>query len=173
MVIGRPLASDYPARYSRYIDLVQEDDICAAMARQLERTLAIVGRIPESRVDWRYAPGKWTTREVVGHVLDTERIFGYRLLAFARGEQATLPRADEELYVRNADFSRHALSEWLDEFAEVRRSHITLVRHLPADAWPRTGAVSGGAISVRAVAYLLVGHERHHLRIIQEKYLAD
>ena len=172
MVSGRPDVSEYPARYGRYIERVPEDDVCAAMVNQLEHTRACLSGIPESKVDWRYAPGKWTTREVVGHVLDTERIFGFRLLAFARGDALTFARADEELYVRNADFKRYSLGEWLDEFSQVRHSHVALVRHLPEDAWARTGTVSLGPISVRAMAYLMVGHERHHLGIIQERYLS-
>jgi len=169
----RPELPEYPARYGRYVDLVPEHDIRAAMEQQLETTIAFVSRIPESKADWRYAPGKWTTLEVVGHILDTERIFGYRLLTFARGDTVTLPRADEELYVKNAEFTRYPIAEWLEEFALVRRSHVTFVRHLPADAWERIGTLAIGAISVRAMAYAIVGHERHHLRIIRERYLHD
>src|SRR5262245_55173633 len=108
-VNGRPDLPEYPARYGRYVDLVPEHDICAAMQQQLETTIACVRTIPESKVDWRYAPGKWTTREVVGHILDTERIFGFRLLTFARGDAVTLPRADEEMYVKNAEFTRYPI----------------------------------------------------------------
>jgi hypothetical protein len=170
--VRRPEVSEYPERYGRYIDLVPEEDICSAMSRQVETTVASVSRIPDSKLDWRYAADKWTTREVFGHILDTERIFGFRLLAFARGDTISLSRADENLYVRNAEFGRYSLREWLDEFVDVRRSHVALVRHLPADGWARIGAVSAGPISVRAMAYMMVGHERHHLRIIQDKYLA-
>ena len=170
---GPPDDSEYPARYSRYIDLVGEHDIVDAMAAQLSHTVALLSQIPESRVDWRSAPGKWTTREVVGHILDTERIYGYRLLTFARGDAVTVPRADEELYVHNADFSRYPLSDWIEEFVQVRTGHITLVRHLPSAAWTRSGNTSIGPISVRAMMYLMVGHERHHLRIIRDKYLND
>jgi hypothetical protein len=171
MVSGHPDVSEYPERFGGYIELVPEDDICGAMVTQLENSVAYLSRIPESKVDWRYAPGKWTIREVVGHILDIERVFGFRLMSFARGETATFPRANEELYVKNADFSRYSLGEWLDEFALVRNSHVALVRHLPVDAWSRIGTVTLGPISVRSMAYLMVGHERHHLRIIQEKYL--
>ena len=171
MVNARPEASEYPHRYGRYIDLVPEGDICSALLRQLDVTVAFVGSIPESSIDRRYAPGKWTIREVVGHILDTERIFGFRLLTFARGEAAQLARADEELYVRTADFSRYSLRESLEEYSLVRRSHVALVTHLPEQAWARTGTVAGSPISVRAIAYAMVGHERHHLSIIQTKYL--
>lgn len=171
MVGGRPDVSEYPERYGHYIDLVPEDDICRALVSQLESSVAYLNLIPESKVDWRYAPGKWTIRDVVGHILDIERVFGFRLMSFSRGETATFPRTNVELYVANADFSRYSLGEWLDEFSMVRNSNIALVRHLPPDAWTRIGTVALGPISVRAMAYLMVGHERHHLRIIQEKYL--
>jgi len=170
-MIGRPEASEYPARYHRYIDLVPEDDVSTAMAEQLDRTVAFLRAIPADDTDRRYAPGKWTVREVVGHILDTERIFGYRLLTFARGDSVTTPRADEELYVRNAGFSRYPLADWIDEFAQVRRSHVMLVRPLTPDAWTRIGNSSIGPISVRAMAYVMLGHERHHLGIIRDKYL--
>jgi hypothetical protein len=171
MANGRPDTSEYPQRYGRYVDLVPEEDICSALALQLEVTSATVSTIPKSLVDFRYAPGKWTTREVVGHILDTERIFGFRLLTFARGDSAALTRADEVLYVRAGEFGRHGLEEWLEEYALVRRSHIALLRHLPELAWSREGTVAGSPISVRAIAYAMLGHERHHLGIIQTRYV--
>ena len=170
-MLGRPQVGEYPTRYHRYIDLVPEENVSAAMAEQLETTAAFLQRIPDIHADRRYAPGKWTTREVIGHILDTERIFGYRLLTFARGDNVTVPRADEELYVRNADFSRYPLADWIDEFTQVRRSHMVLLRHLAPEAWTRTGNTSIGPITVRAMAYVMLGHERHHLRIIADKYL--
>jgi uncharacterized damage-inducible protein DinB len=169
----RPASSEYDARYGRYVDLVPEIDPPAAFAQQLRDTGALLAGISEATADASYAPGKWTVREVVGHVLDTERIFGYRLLSFARGDTAMLQRADQDLYMRNAEFSRYSLAEIVDEFALIRRSHESLIRHLPEDAWDRTGTVGGMSISVRAIAYLMLGHERHHLAIIQSRYLQD
>jgi hypothetical protein len=171
MVSGRPELSEYGPRYSRYVEPVPEDGIRTAFVQQLERTETRLKAIPDSLVDRRYAPGKWTTREVVGHILDTERIYGFRLLTFARGDAAALVRADQELYVRNGDFGRRPLREWLEEFSQVRRSHIALVEHLPSEAWARSGTVSGVTVSVRAMAFLMLGHERHHLRILEEKSL--
>jgi uncharacterized damage-inducible protein DinB len=171
MIIGRPHESEYPPHYGRYVDLVPEADIFAAMAQQMDQTIVCLTEIPEALADHCYERGKWTIREVVGHILDTERIYGFRLLTFARGDTVALSRADQELYVTHGDFRRFGLREWVDEFAQVRRAHVTLVRHLPAEAWARTGTVSGAVISVRALAYLMVGHERHHVDIIQGKYL--
>jgi len=171
MNLRRPTASEYPPRHARYIDLVPETDLPAALSQQLDETGALLAGIGEANADARYAPGKWTIREVVGHVLDTERILGFRLLCFARGDTAVLERADEELYVRNAAFARYSLAELFDEFALIRNSHVSLVRHLPAEAWDRVGAAAGVTVSARAVAYLMLGHERHHVAIIQSRYL--
>jgi len=171
MVHRRPHASEYDPRFERYMNLVPEKNITAALEQQHGETVNFAVRVPESMVDHRYAPGKWTIREVIGHVLDTERILGFRLLSFARGDENPLMRADEELYVRNGEFSRYPMKEWLEEFSLLRESNIALIRHLPDEAWDRTGTVSGLPISVRAIAYFMVGHERHHIRIIRNVYL--
>jgi hypothetical protein len=168
----RPAASEYNARFNRYIDLVPEVDLPKALAQQIDDTGAFLGAISEAVADTRYAPGKWTIRQVVGHIVDTERILGYRLLCFARGDEAILQRADEELYVKNADFNRYSLGELLDEFSLIRRSHVSMIRHLPVEAWDRTGTVSEFLFSVRAMGYMVLGHERHHLGIIQRQYLS-
>jgi hypothetical protein len=167
----RPASSEYNARYEWYIDLVPEVDLPDAFAQQLDDTGTLLAGISETIADTSYAPGKWTIREVVGHIVDSERIFGYRLLCFARGDPAMLLRADQELYVRNADFARYRLAELFDEFALIRRSHESLIRHLPEEAWDRIGTVAGLPISVRAIGYLMLGHERHHIGIIQSRYL--
>jgi hypothetical protein len=171
MIHRRPHASEYDPRFESYMNLVPEESIRAALEHQHRETLSFAGQMPEPIVNYRYAPGKWTIREVIGHVLDTERILGFRLLTFARGDEHPLMRADEELYVRNGEFSRYPMKEWLKEYSWVRKSNIALIRHLPDEAWERTGTVSGLPISVRAIAYFMVGHERHHIRIIQTMYL--
>lgn len=167
----RPEPSEYDARYQRYLDIVPENDICPALVRQLEETRAVFAGFPESMLAFRYEPGKWTIREVLGHIVDTERIYGYRALSFARGDSAGLTRSDEELYVRAGQFDRYPLTDWLEEFTLVRRSNVALLSRLPREGWARTGMVSGIPITVRAIAYLMLGHERHHLRIVQERYL--
>jgi len=171
MAKRRPNATEYDPRFNHYMALVPEDDIGAALDQQLQQTMALTRQIPETLVDYRYAPGKWTTREVVGHIFDTERIFGFRMLTFARGDEVALMRADEELYVRNGGFSGYPLEEWVGDFSLARRSNIALLHHLPEEAWDRTGTVSGLPISVRAIAYIMLGHERHHLQIIRREYL--
>lgn len=171
MTKGRPDSHEYDPKYSRYMDLVPENDICAAMEQQLLHSLNFLRELPATAIDSRYAPDKWTVREVVGHILDTERILGFRLLSFARGDANPLAVADQDLYIRTGEFGRHSMEDWIEEYSLTRRSNILMVRHLPEEAWARTGTVSGFRISVRAIAYFMVGHERHHLRIIREKYL--
>lgn len=167
----RPDTSEYDARYTRYMELVPETDLLQAMVGQIAETRWLILKVPEANLDSRYAPGEWTAREILGHILDTERLFGFRLLCFARGDNAALERADQDLYVRSAEFERYAIEDLLQEFELVRQSHLSLLGHLPLAAWERTGRVGGLLISVRAIAYLMLGHERHHLGTIQVQYL--
>jgi hypothetical protein len=169
----RPDSSEHAPYYSRYIDLVPETDLPQALLDQLEQTAACLGSLPEALHDHRYAEGKWTIREVMGHILDTERILGMRLLRFARGDASPMSRADENLYVRNAEFGRYTMGELLEEYRLVRRSHAMLLSHLPEAAWDRTGPAADHTVSVRALAYMLVGHERHHLNIVRTRYLGQ
>jgi len=167
----RPDVSEYNPRYQHYMELVPENDIRAALGKQLKDTVESFRQIPESLVEYRYAPDKGTIREVLGHILDTERLLGFRLLSFARGDTTPLIRADEEIYVRNGKFDRFPMAEWIDEYSLIRKSNIALIRHLPEDAWDRTGTISGAIVSVRAIAYFILGHERHHLQILRDRYL--
>ncbi len=171
LTLRRPEPSEHNPRYARYMDLVPETDLPEAMLRQLDETRAFLGSIPEPLHDHRYAPDKWTFREVVGHIMDTERIFGFRLLTFARGDSIALERADEKVYVANAEFNRCALSTLVEEFTLLRRANAMLLRQLPQAAWDRTGVVSGSTITVRAIGYLMLGHERHHLDVLRTRYL--
>jgi hypothetical protein len=171
--IKRPDASEYDARYSRYMELVPETDLPRAMAGQIDETRRLILSIPKANLDSRYAPGEWTPREILGHILDTERLFGVRLLCFARGDGAAFERADQDLYVRSGEFERYAIEDLLREFELVRQAHLSLLSHLPPAAWERMGRVGGLPISVRAIGYLMLGHERHHLGTIQGQYLKD
>jgi hypothetical protein len=173
MTLQRPAPSEYDARYAKYIDLVPETDLPLAMFQQLEETRRLVTQTPANRIDVPFAAGEWTVCEILGHLLDTERIFGYRLLCFARGDALALPRADQEMYVRNGKFDRYLFSDLLQEFELIRRSHISMFQHLPAEAWDRTGVIGDLPISVRAIAFVMLGHERHHLETIRTKYMRN
>ena len=120
---------------------------------------------------FRYAEGKWSIREVLGHLVDTERIMGYRACCVARGETASLPGFDENAYVANASFDACPLSGLLEELQHVREGHLAFFRHLDGKAWARIGAANAHPISARALAYVMVGHPRHHLAVLRERYL--
>lgn len=168
----RPLPSEYDTRYASLMALVPETDLPAALARQREETKAFFSGIGEQAAEKRYAPDKWTIREVLGHIMDTDRLFGFRVLSIGRGDETPLHRAEENLYVRNAGFARFRLPEILEEYDLVRRSNEALLRHLPDEAWDRVGTVNNLRITARAIAYLMAGHERHHIAIVKERYLA-
>jgi hypothetical protein len=167
--MARPEAGEYDPYYGRYLDLVPEKKIVPALAEELERTLDLLRALPEETACRRHPPYTWSIKEVVGHLTDTERIFGYRALRIARGDETPLPGFDENAYARAATFDRLPLAELLVEFAAVRHSHLLLFRHLPEEAWTRRGTANNSPISVRALAFIMLGHERHHAAILRKR----
>ena len=165
----RPAPTEYAPYYARYIDLVPEADPIAALEAQLGETLAVLRPAPEAQGSVRHPPYTWTVKEVVGHVTDTERIFGYRALRFARGDTTPLPGFDEGAYAPAGEFDRVPLAGLVGEFETVRRSHVALFRHLPAAAWDRGGEANGVPVTVRALAYMMAGHARHHTAILRKR----
>lgn len=170
---GRPQAGEYNSYYGRYIDLATEDDIVAALDAQSHETAKLLGGISEQQAAHRYEPGKWSVKQLVGHVADSERVFAYRALCIARGDTTPLPGFEQEPYVANAGSDDRPISDLAEELAAVRRANVMMLRGLPAEAWERVGTASGNPISVRALAFILLGHERHHLRILRERYLGN
>jgi hypothetical protein len=170
MASHRPPREHYNPYFDRYISLVAEPDVLAALAAQVEEVRERLGALPEECAAHRYAPGKWSVREVVGHVIDAERVFGYRALSVARGETADLPSFDENAYAAASGHDGCRLSELLDELADLRHSHVRMFRHLDPAAWDRVGSVGGHPMSARALAFILVGHLRHHERVLAERY---
>ena len=168
----RPASDQYAPYYDKYISRVAPGDVVAALETQLEATTALLRGIPESKAGFRYAPEKWSIRELLGHVIDTERIFTYRALRFARGDKAPLAGFDQDDYVAQANFESCSLAELISEFGHVRRSTISLFRHLAGEAWLRTGTANDAEVSVRALAYIIAGHELHHMEVLREKYLS-
>lgn len=167
----KPAIGDYPAYYANYINLVEEGSVQEILLIQLEEMTALISHVNEEQANYRYAQGKWTLKEVIGHITDTERIMSYRLLRFARGDQTELAGYDDELYVVEAAFHSRSLSDLLEEFTAVRHSTISLIKSLTLKSWDKKGNANNGAISVAALAYIIAGHELHHRRIIEEKYL--
>ena len=169
---GRPDDSEFPPYAKAYVECVEGEDLIAALSSQLVRFHAIFTPLDLSvAATYRYAPGKWSINEVVGHVTDTERIFAYRLLRIARNDATPLPGFEQDGYVAAADFNRRPLADLLSEFESVRHSSLRLVRGLPAEAWMRRGTASGFSVTARGVAFLLAGHEAYHWRILRERYL--
>lgn len=165
----RPAPTEYAPYYANYISQVPEEDVLAALESQLADMLAVLRGTPESQGDVRHAPFKWSVKEVVGHLADCERVMGYRALRFARSDDTPLPSFDENAYVPAGEFDSRTLADLTDELEAVRRSHLALFRGLPESAWARTGLANNNPVSVRALAYIIVGHSRHHTAILRQR----
>ncbi|HEY8186390.1 MAG TPA: DinB family protein [Pyrinomonadaceae bacterium] len=170
-MLERPQPNEAASYYSKYIDRVPNDDIVEVLATQLEETVDFLCEISDDQSLHRYAPGKWSMRELLGHVNDTERVFMYRALWFARGFEDPLPSFDQEIGFKAAESDKVSWARHVDEFRSVRSSTIAFFRNLPADAWLRKGIASDNSITVRALAYIVAGHLSHHLAILRERYL--
>jgi hypothetical protein len=171
IAIARPATGEYNAGFQRYIDrAVVEDDLLGAFERQVDDVNKAFRPFLSARETYRYADGKWSVREVLGHVLDTERVFGFRVLALGRGEPQGLPGMDENVYAAGAPHHAVPLASLLEQFALVRRSHVLMVREFDDAAWAREGIANGNRITVRAVPWIMLGHVRHHLAVLAEKY---
>ena len=166
----RPSETEYAPFYAGYVALVPEARILDVLESQADEVLALAGRVPGEREGFRYAEGKWSVRQVMGHLVDAERVFGFRAFCFSRGEQAALPSFDENTYVAAARSDTLPLRELAEEFALVRRSNLVILRRLEAPEWAQAGTASGHPVTVRALAWMMAGHPRHHLRILHERY---
>lgn len=166
----RPESTDYSPGVAGYVANVPEDDVIAALEKQREETTKLVSSLSEEKGAFRYEPGKWSIREVLGHITDCERVFAYRAMAIARGEQQSLPGFDENVYAQNSAFDALTLQQLLNSYLAVRSSTILLFKQMPADAWDRRGTANGKTATPRAFAYVTVGHERHHVKILRERY---
>ena len=171
MPISRPRDDEFDPYFGTYVNAVAGDDAFAALLSQRESSPRFLAGIPETRAGFRYAPGKWSIREVIGHVADTERIFSYRLLRIARGDETPLASFDENAYVPAAGFERRSLADVSAELCAVRDATIALVRSLDDAALSRIGTASGKPISARALVWIIAGHEAHHIRVLAEKYV--
>jgi hypothetical protein len=167
----RPDAGEYGPFHAGYVALVPQGDVLELLERQLEESSALLQGVPESRGDFAYAPGKWTIKEVLCHLSDAERVFAYRALRFARGDATPLPGFDEQRWTPNSGASQRTLADLLEEFQAVRAATLALFRGLPPEAPTRHGVASEKETSVRALVWIIAGHERHHLKILRERYL--
>ena len=169
--MSRPERTEAAAYYFTYIDRIPEDDVVGVMERQLEDVSRFLASISEEKSLFRYAPEKWSIRQVLSHLNDSERAFAFRALWFGRDFHDPLPSFDQNISVNAARADEHTWASHVAEFRDVRRATVALFRKMPGEAWGRTGVASGNVVSVRALAYIIVGHVAHHLAILQERYL--
>jgi hypothetical protein len=170
VIVERPAADEYAPHYAGYIAAAPGSDLLTAMDKATGDALEFLSAIPPAKHGFRYATGKWTVRDVLGHLIDTERVMAYRALRFARADAKALPGFEQDDYVKTADSEGR---EWLglvEEFALLRHSNQWMFKTLPAEAWPRRGVASEREVSVRALGYIIVGHELWHRRVLREKY---
>ena len=170
--IAKPQESEYAPYYGKYISLVPGNDVLEALNRQITVTVDLLSGLNESAGNHRYAPGKWSIKQMLGHLADSERIFAYRALRISRGDRTPIEGFEQDDYVRNGPFENCPLAALVQEFMSVRRATVFLLEHLDEAAWMRTGSANGNEISARALAYIIAGHELHHRNELQQKYLA-
>jgi hypothetical protein len=170
VVMRRPLPTEYNAYYGGYVDLVPETDIFRALREQRESTLDMLEGAAE-KIEHRYAPEKWTLRQVFGHVLDMEWVFTVRALHFARAVAESMPGVEQDDAMRVSNFEDQSWTSMLTQYGHVRSASILLFEGFDDAAWSRTGIASGNPVSVRALAWITVGHQRHHMNMIRERYL--
>ena len=171
-IVAKPQAGEYAPFAEKYISLIAEGDIVAILEQQRRNLVLLLSGRDEVDGDFRYATDKWTVKQVLGHINDTERIFAYRALRIARGDKTPLAGFEQDDYVRDGGHNQCTLSDLIEDFIAVRRASVSLFRNLQEDAWMRRGVANNHEFSVRALAYMVAGHELHHTRILSEKYFS-
>ncbi|MFZ0947829.1 MAG: DinB family protein [Candidatus Sulfotelmatobacter sp.] len=170
--IARPQPDEYAPYYGRYISLVPGEDILGTLDQQRRQSMMLLSGRNENDGEFRYAPDKWSAKEVLGHICDAERVFAYRALRISRADATPLEGFEQDDYVRNGPFAHRPLTDLVEEFIAVRRATLSLLRNLDEAAWMRRGTANKNEVSVRGIAYIIAGHELHHRRILEEKYFA-
>jgi hypothetical protein len=170
--MNRPEKGEYAEYYERYVSLVEEADIVAVLEKQQAEMLEIFETISEEKSHFSYGADKWTIKELIGHLTDGERIFAYRALRISRADETPIEGFEQDGYIENSNFNNTPFSELTDELLLARKSNLILFKYLQDEAWSRTGTASGNPVSVRALAYIMAGHIRHHINILNERYLA-
>jgi hypothetical protein len=173
MIIEQPQSNEYPPYYQGYLDLVKGGDVIRTLKDQIIDIQAVISTIPEEKEGFAYAEGKWTIKEVIGHIIDTERVLAYRAMRFARKDKTILPGFDENTFVANANFNKRTLYELAHEFAIVREANITMFKTFEKDQLIEKGNANGQQVSVRSIIYMIAGHAAHHVNVIRTKYLMD
>jgi DinB superfamily len=167
----RPEKNEYHHFYETYVSLVPENEILPELESQIEKTRALLNGISEEKSLYRYGADKWSIRQVIGHMIDGERVFGFRAFTFSRADTVQLAGFDENQYVSQANFDQISLVDLCAEWIALRTANVLMFKHLTAQAWTTEGIASDNHITVLALAYIMVGHVRHHSKILQERYL--
>ena len=170
IALAPPAETDHSPYYTRYVAQVAPGQVMYEMAAQLDAIRALLAHLSDDEARARYAPGKWSVKESLGHVVDTERVFAYRALRIARADPTPLPGFDQDAFMEHAGFDERPLASLLEEWDAVRRSTLALFRALPPEAFDRQGTASDASVTVRALAYIMVGHVAHHLEILRTRY---
>lgn len=168
--MSRPEKSEYDPYYERYISLVIEDDILDTLASQPTKLSDLFTAMPEERGDYRYAEGKWSVKEMLGHLIDAERMFAYRLLRISRADETPIEGFEQDGYIENAYSNRRSFGDLLEEFNLLRRANMIYLNNMTDDAWTRVGTANNAKISARALIYILGGHIEHHFGVLKERY---
>jgi hypothetical protein len=170
-MLEKPAVTEYPEYFQNYTKLLPDGDVLAILEQQMDSTLELIEKIGEDRAGHRYAPDKWSIKEVFGHVVDIERVFAFRALVFGRGDTTPLPGVEQDDLVAGGDFDSRSLQSIGEEFWHQRESNITLFKSFGKEAWMRIGSASGYELTVRSIPYIMAGHERHHVGVIRDRYL--
>jgi uncharacterized damage-inducible protein DinB len=169
-LVTAPNSGEYTPYYGRYVSLVSTSDMLETLKQQARQTYELFAACSEKDANYSYAPGKWSVKEVLGHMIDTERIFAYRALRIARNDKTPIEGFEQDDYVKDGPFQHCSLGELLEEFSAVRTATLCLLRSLDEEAWTRSGTASGNPFTVRALVYVIAGHELHHRKVLEEKY---
>ena len=169
----RPGADDHAPYYGVYVRQVPDGDVLEILAREVGRTVALLEPLDETQAAYRYAPGKWSVKEVLGHVIDVERVFAQRALHFARKDTAPLPGMEQDEWVEAGNFDRRTLASLLEEFSTARRANLAMFRNFDSNAWANRGVASGVEFTARSIPYIIAGHELHHRKVLEARYLSS
>ena len=168
----KPQETEYATYYHQYVSLVPDGNIVETLTKQMSDTLTAWQAIPNDKAEYRYAPGKWSVKEVLGHMIDCERVMAYRALRIARGDKTPLPGFEQDDFVAGGDWSVRTIADLVDEFETVRKSTLHLFGHLSDAAWQQVGTACDNPVTARALAYIIAGHELYHQEILRDRYLA-
>lgn len=171
--MNKELVKNVPDFYKKYVEIVEHKQLIDALERNMHTMLSFWGHLAPEKEDHRYAPNKWSPKEILGHLIDTERIMAYRALRFARNDQSELPGFEQDDYVLNGDASQRTLANLITEFMFVRQSSIALFKTFDEAIFQRSGVASQAIMSVGALGFIIVGHGLHHIKVLEEKYLKE